>query len=191
MDAQTLLNFMEEVGKLKVFPRSGWLLRGMKNPESIADHCYRTSVLAMILADFLIDQGIEIDSAKVMKIALLHDVAESQIGDIPYPATRYLPEDVKEAAERHAMQNLLDGFGALGQRYVTLWREFEDGETIEGKLVRAADKLEMMIQVAEYESVGVQSLGDFWDNMANFKGFEAFPIVQQLMDLLNERHNSK
>ena len=74
MNAQTILDFMEEAGKLKILPRTGWLLRGLRNPESIADHCYRTSLLAMLLADVLEEQGVEIDVARVMRMALLHDI---------------------------------------------------------------------------------------------------------------------
>lgn len=190
MDAQTVLNFMEEVGKLKTIPRSGWIIRGMKNPESIAEHCYRTTLLAMILADILNTQDIAVNVEKVMRLALLHDIAESQVGDIPYPAMRFIANEVKENAERAAILSLVEPFGALGQQYADLWDEFENGTTLEGRLVRAADKLEMMIQVAEYEHVGYQSLGDFWVNMAAYPGFRFSPFIQQIIDLLYQRRNA-
>lgn len=188
MDAQTVLEFMEEVGKLKVLPRTGWLLRGLQaDAESIAEHCFRMALLSMVIADLLVQEGQSVNVEKVMRIALLHDVAEAKISDIPYPAMTYIPEDIKEAGEREAIRDLTKGFGALGETYTALWREFEESSTLEGRIVRAADKLELMIQAYEYQKIGYQSLGDFWTNMANFKGFAEHPIMQRIMDLLVER----
>ena len=189
MNAQAILDLMEEVGKLKLLPRTGWLLRGLRNVESIADHCYRVSLLAMIFADCLNEAGMDINVETVMRIALLHDIAESQMGDIPHPATRYIPEDIKEQGERAAVQDMLSAFGKLGDRYAALWQSFEDASTIEAKIVRVADKLEMMIQAFEYESVGYRSLGDFWENTANFRYFNDYPLVQEIMTLLEERRH--
>lgn len=189
MDAQAILDLMEEVGKLKVLPRTGWLLRGLRNVESIADHCYRVSLLAMIFADCLNEEGMEVDVETVMRIALLHDIAESQLGDIPHPATRYIPEDIKEKGERAAVQDMVGAFGKIGDRYVALWQSFEDASSLEAKIVRVADKLEMMIQAFEYENVGYCSLDDFWENTANFRHFNDYPLVQKIMEILQERRN--
>jgi putative hydrolase of HD superfamily len=191
MNAQAILDLMEEVGKLKLLPRTGWLLRGLRNVESIADHSYRVSLLAMVLADCLNDSGMDINVESVMRIALIHDIAESQIGDIPHPATRYIPEDIKEKGERAAVQEMVAAFGNLGDRYIALWQSFEDASTIEAEIVRVADKLEMMIQAFEYESVGYRSLNDFWANTANFRHFSDYPLVQEMMTLLQERRSTR
>lgn len=187
MDAETLLAFMQEAGKLKVIPRTGWLLRGIKHPESIAEHCYRTSLLAMILADVLTEHGIDLDSARVIKIALLHDIAETQVGDIPHPAMRYIADSVKENAERGAMEDLFAQFGRLGKQYVELWEEYEQAATLESQVVKIADKLELLIQAYEYEKVGFQSLDDFWENLLSYPLFQDYPLVQAVVNLLAER----
>lgn len=187
MDAQTLLAFMQEAGKLKVIPRTGWLLRGIKHPESIAEHCYRTSLLSMVLADVLIEHGIDLDSARVMKIALIHDIAESQVGDIPHPAMRYIPDSVKEEAERGAMDDLFLHFGSLGKQYIDLWEEYEQAATLESQVVKIADKLELLIQAYEYEKVGFRSLDDFWENLLSYPLFQDYPLVQAMVNLLAER----
>lgn len=187
MDAKTLLKFMEEAGKLKVMPRTGWLLRGLKHPESIAEHCYRTSLLAMILADILVENGLDIEPARVMRMALLHDVAESQVGDIPQPAMRYIPDAVKETAERGAMEDLFADFGHLGQHYMDVWEEYEAAVTLESQVVKVADKLELLIQTFEYEKVGFQSLDDFWENLMQYPLFQDYPLVQAMLHLLAER----
>jgi putative hydrolase of HD superfamily len=113
------------------------------------------------------------------------------MGDIPHPASRYIPEDIKEQGERAAVQDMVETFGKLGDRYVALWQSFEDASTIEAKIVRIADKLEMMIQAFEYENVGYRCLDDFWGNIANFRHFNDYPLVQEIMILLQDRRHSR
>ncbi len=102
MNAKAVLDLIEEIGVLKNLPRTGWLFRGIKNAESVADHCYRVSFLSMLLADVLTKQNVRLSVEKVMRIALLHEVAEARIGDVPFPALEYIPEDIKEAGEKAA-----------------------------------------------------------------------------------------
>ena len=190
MDAQAVLDFIEEIGVLKNLPRTGWRFRGIKDAESVADHCYRVSLLSMILADVLTEHGVPLDVEKVMRLALLHEVAEARIGDLPFPALKYIPEAVKAGGERAAVQSMFEHFGPLQQKYTQLWAEFEEGASIEGKLVRAADKLELMIQVLEYEKIGYRSLDKFWTNPWNHRSFDDFPLIQEIMDLLYQRRDN-
>ena len=183
MNADAVLDFIEEIGVLKNLPRTGWRFRGIKDAESIADHCYRVSLLSMMLAE----QGVPLDVEKVMRLALLHEVAEARIGDLPFPALKYIPEEVKAAGERAAVESMFERFGRLQQKYMQLWDEFEEGTSIEGKLVRAADKLELMIQVLEYEKIGYRSLDKFWTNPWNYRSFDDSPLIQEIMDLLYQR----
>ena len=187
MNAQAVLDFIEEVGVLKNLPRTGWRFRGIKDAESIADHCYRVSLLSMILADVLTEQEVPLDVEKVMRLALLHEVAEARIGDLPFPALKYISEEVKTTGERAAVESMFEHFGPLQQKYMQLWEEFEKGTSIEGKLVRAADKLELMIQVLEYEKIGYRSLDKFWTNPWNFRSFDDSPLIQEIIDLLYQR----
>jgi len=70
--------FFQNVLELKNIPRQGWKEKlGINNPESVADHSYSTTVMSMILSDL---EGL--NSEKIIKMALLHDLAESIIGDI-------------------------------------------------------------------------------------------------------------
>ena len=187
MTATAILNFIEEVGSLKLFPRMGWLVHGIKNAESVADHCYRMSLLSMVLSDALVEKGISLDTERVMRLALLHEIAEARIGDIPFTATHYVGSKSKEMAERRASREMLAELGHFGQRYQDLWEEFETGETLEAKLVRAADKLEMMIQVLTYEKTGFRSLDLFWENPWNQKDFDFDPLIQDIMTLLQKQ----
>ena len=187
MKAEAILSFIEEIGILKSLPRTGWLIHGIKNGESIADHCYRMTLLSMLLADTLVAKGMKLDTEKVMRLSLLHEIAEARIGDIPFTVLTYIPEEVKETGERKAVTSMLEKFGSIGKWYQELWEEFEKNETIEAKLVRAADKLELMIQVLEYEKLGYQSLNQFWENDWNQRGFDISPLIQEIMELLTKK----
>ena len=121
MNAQAILDFIEEIGVLKNLPRTGWRFQGIKDAESIADHCYRVSLLSMILADLLTTHDVCLDVEKVMRMALLHEVAEARIGDVPFPALEYIPEDVKEDGERAAIGSMFASFGTVGQNYIEIW----------------------------------------------------------------------
>ena len=187
LSAQTVLDFIEEIAVLKNLPRTGWRFQGIKNGESVADHCYRVSLLSMILADLLTTHGVRLDAEKVMRMALLHEVAEARIGDVPFPALQYIPEDVKEHGESLAVKSMFGGFGTVGEKYIEIWEEFEGNTSVEGQLVRAADKLELMIQAYEYEKIGYRSLDKFWTNSWNRQGVKQFAQIQEIMDLLLER----
>ena len=187
MKAEAILSFIEEIGILKSLPITGWLIHGIKNGESIADHCYRMTLLSMLLADTLVAKGMKLDTEKVMRLSLLHEIAEARIGDIPFTVLTYIPEEVKEIGERKAVTSMLEKFGSIGKWYQELWEEFEQNETIEAKLVRAADKLELMIQVLEYEKLGYQSLNQFWENDWNQRGFDISPLIQEIMELLTKK----
>lgn len=191
MNARVILDFIQEIGVLKNIPRTGWRFRGIKDAESVADHCYRVSLLSMMLADVLSAEDVPLDVEKVMRLALLHEIAEARIGDVPFPALDYIPEAVKEEAEQAAVSAMLADFGSLGAQYTKLWKEFEEGTSLEAKLVRAVDKLELMIQVFEYEKVGYRSLDRFWDNDWNQQSFDAYPQIREIMDVLIEKREEE
>ena len=187
MNGTHLLTLMEQIAVLKNTPRSGWTFSGMRNAESIADHCFRVALLAMTLADILAKE-IDVDTGRVMRIALLHELAESQIGDIPYPAQKYIPEAVKHQAEEQAITDMFESFGTLGKYYVKLWKEFEQQSSIEGHIVKVADKLELLIQTLEYEKIGNTNLDEFWNTLWNEEGIYDFSITAEIMDILRTEH---
>jgi putative hydrolase of HD superfamily len=187
MKAHAILDLIEEIGILKNLPRTAWRMHGIKDCESIADHCYRVSLMSMITADVLAQRDVDIDVEKVMRIALLHEIAEARITDIPYPVFRYLDEDKKEAAEKQAVGDMLADFGPLADTYAALWAEFDEGATLEGRLVRAVDKLELLVQVYEYEKAGFRSFDHFWTNDWNQRWLEKHSLTRELFDALLEK----
>jgi putative hydrolase of HD superfamily len=176
-----LLEIILECNELKAIPRMGWRVRGVADGESVAEHSYAVALIAMLLADRL---DIDVDREKLLKIALLHDLPEHMLGDIHAPATRLLGEGVKEAAELRIMERLFDGL-PRGDEYVRLWKEFAERSSVEGKLVRAIDKLEMFTQAYQYECAGNRMLDDFWGWEGNMRDFR-FDRIQELYDELME-----
>ncbi len=165
MTEEELLAFGLELTTLKRVPRSGWLLRGVPHVESVAEHAYGTATLALALCDVLNASGelaAPLDVGRVLTIALLHDLAEARLTDLPGPARRLIPEDVKSRAETAAMTSILAPLPSAA-RLLAAWREFEDESTPEGRLVRDADKVEMMMQCTRYgKRSGSGGLDEFW-----------------------------
>jgi 5'-deoxynucleotidase YfbR-like HD superfamily hydrolase len=138
-----ILRLFLRAGRLKEVKRSGWVRHGISDSESVADHSFRTSFMAMIVGDSL-----NLDSDKLMRMALIHDLAEAVAGDIT-------PYDDISLEEKHEMEKeaINELFGNLtdGSRYIDLWVEYENGESQEARLVRSLDKLEMAITASEYQ----------------------------------------
>lgn len=72
-----IVELFHSIGKLKKIKRAGWIRHCIPNPETVADHSFRTAFIAMILGDIL-----KLDTAKLMRMALIHDIAEIVTGDI-------------------------------------------------------------------------------------------------------------
>jgi len=142
------MGLFAQAGRLKSEPRRGWVKKlKVKDPESVADHSYRTALMAMVLSD-----SWGLDTGKAVRMALLHDLPEAMVGDA-------MPEErsgePKVALETGAMRDLLKGLPPrLRARYEALWSEFVAGESEEARLVRQLDKLEMAIQASEYVGAG-------------------------------------
>ncbi len=180
-----LLEILLEANELKAIPRMGWRVRGIRDGESVAEHSYAVALASMIIADRM---DIPIDREKLLKIALLHDLPEHMLGDIHAPASKLLGEDVKEAAELRILEQLFRGL-PRGSDYVDLWKEFSERSSVEGRIVRAIDKLEMFTQAYQYECAGSRMLDDFWGWPGNMRDLE-FDEVREIYDeLVALRHS--
>ncbi len=138
-------DFFFQIAGLKELPRSGWTIKvGLNDTESVAEHSYMMSVMAMVLSDLK-----SLDSEKVIKMSLLHDWAESKIGDFMPDEIGY---DKKSELENYAMIEILESLPqSLQSDYQNIWNEFLVRETQEARLVHELDKLEMALQAKIYE----------------------------------------
>jgi len=149
------LRALSQIGNLKDLPRAGWVREQVPHPESVADHSFRTMVLALLLGPLL-----GVDGGKVMRLLLVHDLAESDpaVGDIT-PCDGITPEE-KRQRESDAMQRLCSAL-PNGDEVRNLWHEYAAATSPEALIAKQLDALEMALQATEYEQRYGKDLGEF------------------------------
>ena len=156
-DDEGLIDFLKITGRLKKEVRRGWVIQaGVSNPESVADHTFRLVLMAMVFGDL---RGL--NSEKMMRLALIHDLGESLVGDIT-PSEMNI--EVKRKKENEAIIELFDNLPTkLKDEYLCLWDELCNGLSDEAKLILDVDKFEMAMQASEYigEGYSNEMLGEF------------------------------
>ncbi len=158
-----LEDFFKVILDLKNIQRKGWIDKiDIKNPESVADHSYSMTLMSMILSEL---QGL--NTNKIVKMALLHDLAESDIGD-------FTPGEISKTRklelENVAMKKILEKLpNALIKNYQDVWNEFLVGESEESIFVHEMDKLEMLFQAKQYVDQGYskEKIQSFIDSANN------------------------
>lgn len=181
-EAAGIINFLSELMRLKAVPRTGWLLRGVRDVESVADHSFGVALAAMLLADCARARGLTVNVERVLRMALLHDLTESRTGDLPSTIKRYFDKTALKAADEQAAEDVLAELGVLGESYLTLWREYEARQTLEARLVKAADKLDLLLQAQEYEKGGARGLQEFWQSaQADFANLGLDELITDLV----------
>ena len=177
-----MLSTLTELQRLKRLDRTGWVLRGLPNgTESVAAHSFGVSVTAMLLADKLNAQGVAVNVEKVLRIGLLHDWAEVRVGDMPRTAILYFGSEVRKQAETTAFSDIVKGVDE--GLYVGLYNEYERRESLEARLVKAADILDLLIQVLALERAGARGLDEFWE-VAEKPEFNLDGLAEQIVQEL-------
>jgi putative hydrolase of HD superfamily len=145
-DLHSLGAFLYEMGYLKRVPRAGWHIAGVPDPESIADHSFRTAVIGMLLAHL---EGA--DPGRTTMLALMHDTQESRTGDVPSVGKAY----VQTVDPVTVTGDQTEGFpAAIRAAMVGLVGEYEARHTLEARCALDADKLELLLQAREYQAAG-------------------------------------
>lgn len=183
------LNLLAEMIRLKTVPRLGWLLRGVRDVESVAAHSYGVAFVAMLLADLARARGHEVDAEKVLRMALLHDLTEARMGDLPSTIKPYFEARTLRVAEERAAREIFGELGPLGDEYYALWHEYEMRANLEARLVKAADKLDLLLQAREYEKGGARGLDEFWENAE--EDFAKLGLEELLADLIAALRQSR
>ncbi|HEX3184388.1 MAG TPA: HD domain-containing protein [Pyrinomonadaceae bacterium] len=161
-----MLSTLIELQRLKRLDRTGWTLRGLPNgTESVAAHSFGVAVAAMLLADELLARGVSVDMENVLRMALLHDWAEVRVGDMPRIATAYFGADARKQAETRAFADVVSGLQK--DLYAALYDDYEQRQSIESKLVKAADVLDLLVQLLALERAGARGLDEFWEVAEN------------------------
>lgn len=169
---EPIIKFFLEVGKLKTTKRRGWLLRGVKNPESVADHAYRLLVLVWVFG-----RGTKLNLKRLIKLASVHSLSAIYIDYISpydkllstkskkellhkYPALELRAPITEKGKivkqrfneEKKVMNKILKELpdGTKNEIY-SLWMDFQEKTSKEAKFVKVLDRIENLLQALEYK----------------------------------------
>ncbi len=160
MKPEEIIELAMEAEVLKNLDRTGWILAGVDKSliESVAEHSFGAAFISLLMAKQLEWHGQEIDLAKILTMAIIHDLAESQISDIAIdrdaPNRKTLLE-AKLDAENRVMVDLLSSLGAAGEILLCLWDDLQKQSSIEARVVVSADILDMLLHAIALEKSGV------------------------------------
>ena len=143
-----ILDFLKTAVNLKKISRQGWIDKlSLDNPESVADHSYSMAIMGMVISDLQ-----NYDSEKIIKMILLHDLAESKIGD---HTPEQLSKEKKNKLENNAFDEIIKNLpDSIKLQYLQIWQEYQENNSPESKIVHQIDKLEMVLQAKIYENDG-------------------------------------
>ncbi len=155
-----IIDFYSYLDKLKRTKREGWIRNGITDSESVADHSLSVAALSMILAPHL-----NVNRDKLIKMALIHDIGESIIGDVQwYNSEKGIDEKVlakKEKDEGKAVRKILKTLG--NDEYLKLWEEMEEKKTREARIHKEIDRIDMALQAYFNERRTGKNLSRFFD----------------------------
>uniref|UniRef100_A0A182R7P2 5'-deoxynucleotidase HDDC2 n=1 Tax=Anopheles funestus TaxID=62324 RepID=A0A182R7P2_ANOFN len=168
------IKFMEVLGNVKHLKRTGWVLRKVKDCETVSGHMYRMAMMSFFLED---SHGLD-------RIPLVHDLAEGIVGDItPYCG---ISREEKLLKEFSAMTEIADLLGPNKDRMMALFNEYEEGKTPEAKFVKDLDRLDMVMQAYEYEKRDncPMKLQEFFDSTENKF---SHPLVVDIVNTIKDQ----
>ncbi|KAJ6100113.1 hypothetical protein N7467_001648 [Penicillium canescens] len=155
--------FFHLVERLKTTKREGWRRFGI-NGESISDHMYRMSIMTMLAPPSL---SAKLDIPRCTKMALIHDMAEALVGDIT-PVDYHITKAEKARREASVMEYItttllgkVPGGTLSGQDIKSVFEEYEEDQTLEAHFVHDIDKMELLLQMVEYERSNEVDLTEF------------------------------
>jgi putative hydrolase of HD superfamily len=171
-----ILDFFKTAVNLKNISRQGWIDKlSLKHPESVADHSYSMAIMGMIISDLE-----NYDSEKMLKMILLHDLAESKIGDF---TPNQISKENKIKIENNAYDEIINTLPeSIKLQYGKIWEEYQKQDSPESKIVHQIDKLEMALQAKMYQKQGSSKDAV----LSFFKSAENEITHPKLKDILNQ-----
>jgi putative hydrolase of HD superfamily len=168
------VDFLFEMGSIRYIDRMWRRFLGT-DFANLAEHHFRMFWIAMVIAGH--EKGA--DTGKIAKMVMVHDIAESRTGDVDYLARQYVDRN-----EKLGLQDMLAGT-ALEKEFYALWEEYEAKESLEAKIAKDADNLDVDFELAEQAENG-GSLQKHWQEGRAFVAREKLytKTAKQLFDQL-------
>lgn len=183
-DLSSELNFLFEVGYLKDLRRSGWLLAGVNDGESVAEHVFRTAIVGFVLACL---EGA--DPYRVATLCLFHDVQETRVSDLNPLTKKYFDQ---KQAEDVAVKEICDALDArISSPLKKIFEQYSDKDTPEAAIARDADLLECILQAYAYKEKGFQGADNFVSGPAKLQSQLTSNAAIRLAELAATRSSSE
>jgi putative hydrolase of HD superfamily len=147
---KNIANLLFEANMLKEIPRSGFHFLGSGH-ESVAEHSFSTTFIAFVMSKL----ETKADALKLISMCLVHDLAESRIGDLNAVQKNYVSADETKALE-DTINNL-----PFGLSITQLIQEFDEGRSIEAQLAYDADQLALILELKCLSDIGYRPPNDW------------------------------
>ncbi|RDE17261.1 MAG: hypothetical protein C4K49_03595 [Candidatus Thorarchaeota archaeon] len=182
---------------LKHLRRTGWTIAGLgsSNEETVAAHAWGACLISLLIAEKIRSDGNDVDLRKVLTMAILHDLPEAIVSDIPLTAVQFGGDSMrssKEKTEAAAARHMLRPLGEVGTFLADLWEEFVACKTLEARIVNAADKVDMLTHAVSLEQAGCQPalLNEFFHNSQHEEAGSSLDVFEELYSKLLGLHRS-
>ena len=175
-----LLASLLRLQSLQDLPRTGWIQRGIRQPETVAGHVLGVAHLVLALGP-RVDPPL--DCERALALVLVHDAPEALLGDLPRTAAELFPPGAKREAETRAADRLL---GPLSDFARARFEEYQAGATREARFARACDRLQLGVRLLAYRRAGAGGLEEFEETLAGLDCAEFAPVRGLRDELLAE-----
>lgn len=168
---------IDQIKTLNQLPRDGYVIKGVKDPETVGEHTVGCVAMAVALADQL-----NVSRNHLVHLLTVHDWPESNktVGD---RARRFgVAPPGKFEREHAAMKELCEGL-EHGQFFFDLWIEYEEGVTPEAQIANQIDKLQMAFQAVQYS---VEQGMDPTEFMNHSDGVVRHPVLRDIFERLRD-----
>lgn len=123
--------------------------------QSVAEHSYNVPFFAMLISDYLQDQGVVVDKLATLEMGMIHDIEEIKSGDILHTMKHgKFKEELRKLNEQNISSILVRPFETNGTRYYYLWKEAQEKETLEAKIVAFCDILDRIVYEVKEGQLG-------------------------------------
>lgn len=174
-----LLTLIHSAERLEALPRTGWITCGVAHPESVAAHSYNVALIALWIADHL---ERDVDTERLLRMALLHDFGEALLTDLPAPVKRLIGKEHVAQAEHQAAHALL---GAAPERWTKDYDAHSDRAQLEGQILKAADTIQMLAKSLQYRQQHRGDVSGFWQG-APAREDHGIALVRQIFERLEQ-----
>ena len=168
-----LFRFLSRAERLEAFPRTGWQVCGVQHPESVAAHSFNVALVALWICDHIDEKA---NPEKVLRIALLHDLPEAMLTDLPRPVKALLGAQAVRDAEEAAAAQI---FEHHPPPWLQAFQAYQQGRSLEARIVKAADRIQMLAKALQYQSEQRGRTERFFDQPEQWNDF-GIPLVSQI-----------